>query len=252
MTGSGQLSVALTKRQGDFTLEVAFDAPLSGAMGLVGPSGSGKSTLFACLAGLASPDSGRIEIDGEVMLDTAKGVDMRPARRRIGVVFQDGLLFPHMSVRRNLVYGAPRGREGSAGQGLSGGDPDRFDAVVSALGLGPLLRRRPPSLSGGERQRVAIGRALLARPRLLLLDEPLSSLDPERKFEVLTLLEGARDQFGTPMIYISHAPEEIRRIADRVLTMRAGRLLDAETAPARSAKTDVGRVVALEPRGEAA
>lgn len=218
MSETQMLDVAIQKRQGDFSLDAAFEVPLDGVTGLVGPSGSGKSTLFACLAGLSKPDAGRIAIGGRTLFDADRRIDMRSARRRIGVVFQDGLLFPHMNVHRNLLYGARRP------------DLDHFDDVVDALGLSPLLRRRPASLSGGERQRVAIGRALMVSPRLLLMDEPLSSLDPERKFRVLELLEAVRDRFGTPMIYISHAPEEIRRIADRLLMLRDGRLVTPEPA----------------------
>lgn len=215
-----RIEIALRRRQGGFTLDVALSAPLSGVLGLVGASGAGKSTLFGCLAGMAEPDSGRVVLGDRVLLDSARGVRLKPAERGIGVVYQDGLLFPHLSVRRNLLYGAGRAP-----------DPRFFDLVVETLGLGGLLGRKPPGLSGGERQRVAIGRALMARPRLLLLDEPLSSLDPERKAEVLTLLEAVRDETRTPMIYISHAPEEIRRMADRVATLRGGRLVMPESAP---------------------
>lgn len=218
--GVPRIEVALRKRQGDFELDIALSAPLAGVLGLVGPSGAGKSTLFACLAGMAEPDAGRVVFGDRVIFDSGLGLRLTPAERGVGVVYQDGLLFPHLNVRRNLLYGAGR-------------RPDArfFDLVVETLGIGGLLRRKPPSLSGGERQRVAIGRALVARPQLLLLDEPLSSLDPERKSEVLTLLEAVRDETRTPMIYISHAPEEIRRIADRVATLREGRLVTPDNAP---------------------
>ncbi|MFP4126377.1 MAG: ATP-binding cassette domain-containing protein, partial [Alphaproteobacteria bacterium] len=156
------LAARVRKTLGGFTLDVDIDAPLDdGALGLVGPSGSGKSTLLACLAGHLKPDAGRIAVGERVLFDRARRLDVPPARRGVGMVFQEALLFPHLSVRANLRYGA-RGRE-----------PALFARVIDALGVGDLLDRRPGALSGGERQRVALGRALLARPRLLLLDEPL-------------------------------------------------------------------------------
>ncbi|MEM6423101.1 MAG: ATP-binding cassette domain-containing protein [Pseudomonadota bacterium] len=223
------IEIDVTLRQGAFTLETAFVAPFDGVLGIVGPSGSGKSTLFACLAGLTRPDRGRIVMGGTVLFDSTLGIDLCPRERGLGIVFQDGLLFPHLSVRRNLTYGMRRF------------DERLFRRVVTVLGLEPLLSRRPPRLSGGERQRVAIGRALLACPRMLLMDEPLASLDPARKEEVLTLLAALRAETGVPMLYISHAPEEIRRLADSVIALRDGRLGGIALAP--SAETpDAGEV----------
>ncbi|MBC58456.1 MAG: hypothetical protein CL814_16180 [Confluentimicrobium sp.] len=220
MGGGEVIELKLEKSQGAFTLDVAFSLPFSGILGLMGPSGSGKSTLFSCLAGHAVPDEGRIAVRGTTLLDTRRRVNLRPARRGIGIVFQDGLLFPHMSVRRNLTYGARAGA------------PDLLAELTEVLELAPLMERRPASLSGGERQRVAIGRALMAEPRLLLLDEPLSALDPARREEVLCLLERVHDRTGTPMIYISHAPEEIRRLAQTVITLDRGRIADISASPA--------------------
>ncbi|MBK5911797.1 hypothetical protein CCR85_09890 [Rhodothalassium salexigens] len=206
------IEVDIVKRQGAFTLDVAFAAPAAGILGLVGPSGAGKSTLVACLAGHDRPDAGRIAVRGRTLFDHRRNTHVRPAERGIGVVFQDGLLFPHLSVRANLRYGARPG------------DPAFEARLVEILDLGPLLSRRPGGLSGGERQRVALGRAVLARPALLLLDEPLSGLDEARRDEAMRLIERLRDEARTPMVFISHAAEEIRRLADRVLTLRAGRI----------------------------
>ncbi|MGB0661725.1 MAG: ATP-binding cassette domain-containing protein [Mangrovicoccus sp.] len=213
------IDVQIEKRQGNFHLDVAFKVPSQGVLGLVGPSGSGKSTLFRCLSGQIRPDAGRFAFKDQVLFDSEAKIDRAMAQRRIGVVFQDGLLFPHMTVRRNLTYGAPRGTA------------LQLDQVVEVLDLGALLKRRPLSLSGGERQRVAIGRALMAEPDLLLLDEPLSALDAERREEAMTLLEQMRDTVATPMIYISHAAEEIRRLADRVITLRDGKIASTGRGP---------------------
>ncbi|HYE52325.1 MAG TPA: ATP-binding cassette domain-containing protein, partial [Azospirillaceae bacterium] len=171
------LQVDVSARLGGFALEAAFDCPASGVIALFGPSGSGKTSLLDMLAGLTRPDRGRIALAGTELLDTARGIDLPPERRQLGYVFQDARLFPHMTVRRNLAYGIRRlpavERAGA------------FDQVVALLGLGALVDRLPHRLSGGERQRVAIGRALLAAPRLLLMDEPLASLDQGRKDEIL-------------------------------------------------------------------
>lgn len=210
------LDIHIVKTVGDFTLDAQFQVPSAGVTGLVGPSGAGKSTLFACLSGLSRPDDGHIVVDGVTLFDKRRGICIPPANRDIGIVFQDGHIFPHMSVRRNLLYGRRRAKHGLP-----------FEEVVALLDLGAHLGRRPASLSGGERQRVAIGRALLSQPRLLLLDEPLNGIDPARKQEVLAYLDRIACQSGIPMIYISHAPEEIRYLADRALTIRDGRIDDA-------------------------
>ena len=191
----------------------------AGVTGIWGDSGAGKSTFLALLAGLLRPQRGRIELDGEEIVNTARALFVPPWRRRFGLVFQDGLLFPHLRVLGNLLYGA----QVPAAQRHFG-----LDDVVQLLELAPLLRRRPAELSGGEQQRVALGRALLCSPRLLLLDEPLASLDERLKQQILPYLRRVKDAGGAPMIYVSHAREEMDFLADRVLKMSAGRL---ETPP---------------------
>lgn len=213
------LTVALSRRLGAFTLEVAFAAPTPGVVALFGPSGSGKSSVVAAIAGLARPDRGRIAIDGSVLLDTDRGVALRPERRRVGVVFQDARLFPHMSVETNLRYGLNRAPPGER--------RIEFAPVVEMLGIGHLLARRPHTLSGGERQRVAVGRALLAQPRLLLMDEPLASLDADRKAEVLPFLERLRDTIRLPILYVSHDWGEVARLADTLVLLDQGRVVAA-------------------------
>jgi molybdate transport system ATP-binding protein len=202
-------------RRGDFELELRFDTDC-GALALFGPSGSGKSTVLGLIAGLVQADSGRIELDDEVLFDSRNGTDVSPHRRRIGVVFQDALLFPHMTVRQNLLYGrwfAPR-------QSAS----VRLEPVAELLGIGHLLGRRPAGLSGGERQRVAIGRALLSAPRLLLFDEPLASLDYERRMEILPYIVRLHEELGIPFVYVSHAVDEVARLADEVMVLERGRM----------------------------
>lgn len=167
------------------------------------------------LAGLLRPASGRIVLEGETWFDSARGINVPAERRRVGYVFQDARLFPHYTVRGNLLYGAPRG----------GGTTSGFDDVVGLLGLAPMLARRPGGLSGGERQRVALGRALLAQPRLLLLDEPLASLDVSRREEVLPYLERLRDHFAIPMVFVSHQFEEVLRLATHLVVMDQGRVV---------------------------
>ncbi len=209
-----RLEVTVRKRLGAMALDVEFSAEAP-VVGLFGRSGSGKTSVVNAIAGLLRPDSGRISVDGEVLFDAARGIDLAPEKRRIGYVFQDGLLFPHLSVRRNLLYGASRAGSGAIS----------FDAVVALLGLESLLERRPLALSGGEKQRVAIGRALLSQPRLLLMDEPLASLDNPRRGEILRYIERLRNEFNQPVVYVSHAVGEITRLADHVVLMNEGRVL---------------------------
>ena len=209
------LVVAVEKRLGDFTLAVKFDA-MVGATALFGPSGAGKSSVANLIAGLLTPDRGRIALDDTVLFDSAARIDVPPHRRRIGYVFQEGRLFPHLTVRRNLDYG--RHMTGLAR------DEAEMRHIVDLLDIGHLLGRRPGKLSGGERQRVAIGRALLTRPRLLLLDEPLASLDAARKREILPYLVRLRDDARVPMLYVSHLADEVRRIATQVLRIDDGRI----------------------------
>lgn len=206
------LELRVRKTLGAFTLDVDLAVPLDGALGLVGASGSGKSTLLACIAGHLAPDAGRIAVDDRALFDHTARVDVPPARRDVGMVFQEALLFPHMNVRANLLYGA------------RGGDRALFERVVEALGVDPLLDRRPGALSGGERQRVALGRALMARPRLLLLDEPLASLDGARREVVLGLLAELGDELAMAMVHVSHAAADIARATRRVITLDGGRV----------------------------
>ncbi|HTZ79584.1 MAG TPA: molybdenum ABC transporter ATP-binding protein [Stellaceae bacterium] len=210
------IEIDLEKRLGDFQLAARFSAEGNGILALFGRSGSGKTSLVNALAGLIRPDRGRIAIDGEVLFSSAERIDRPPERRRLGYVFQEGRLFPHYSVRGNLVYGRPRSRAHDATLD--------FDAVVELLRLAPLLDRRPHHLSGGEKQRVAIGRALLADPRLLLMDEPLASLDFAHRAEILPFIEELRERLRIPIVYVSHAMEEIVRLADTLVLMSEGRI----------------------------
>jgi molybdate transport system ATP-binding protein len=214
------VEVSAAARLGDFALDASFESD-SRVTAIFGPSGSGKTSVLNVIAGLLRPARGRVAIDGAVLLDTETGVFLPPHRRRVGYVFQDGRLFPHLSVKGNLLYGSTF--VGSARDNAS------FDEVVSLLDLGSFLRRGTPALSGGERQRVAIGRALLSSPRLLLLDEPLSSLDDRRKEEVMPFLERLRDQARVPIVYVSHVFSEIARLAGTVVLMADGqvRAIDA-------------------------
>ena len=216
---------------GGFTLDVAFGVPERGVTALFGPSGCGKTTVLAAVAGLLRPRQGRVEIGGAVVLDTPRGICLPPERRRCGMVFQDARLFPHLSVETNLRYGLRRAPRGAAGPG--------FEEVVSLLGIGPLLGRRPAGLSGGERQRVALGRALLARPRLLLMDEPLAALDAARRNEVLPFLARLRDAAGLPILYVTHALDEVDALADRLVLIEAGRVLAEGPVAELAARTDL-------------
>ena len=210
------LTLDLRKRLGALSLEAAFEAG-PGVTVLFGRSGCGKSSLLNMIAGLMRPDSGRIAFAGETLDDPQAGRFVPPHRRRIGYVFQDSLLFPHLDVRENLLF-ARRYLDG-------GGDPGAFGRVVDMLGIGDLLARAPASLSGGERQRVAIGRALLAEPRLLLCDEPLASLDEERKGEILPYLDRLRRETSAPIVYVTHSMAEVARLADRIVLLRDGAVI---------------------------
>jgi molybdate transport system ATP-binding protein len=213
-------AVAITHRQGDFVLDVSF-ATDARVVGLFGPSGSGKTTILNVIAGLVRPDAGRVVIDDRVLVDTKQEIFVPAHKRRVGYVFQDGLLFPHLTVRQNLAYGrwfTPKAQRFGT-----------FAEIVSLLGLAPFLDRRPRTLSGGEKQRVAIGRALLASPRLLLMDEPLASLDEARKRETLPYIEGLRDTLAIPIVYVSHSLAEVERLARRIVRLEAGRIVPAST-----------------------
>lgn len=194
-------------RRGRFARHVRIEEDAR-IVALVGPSGAGKTSVLNAIAGLLRPQSGRIEVDGRVLYDSARGIDLPAHRRQVGYVFQDARLFPHLDVRGNLLYG----RHGARGQ------ERRFelDAVVDLLGIGALLRRRTANLSGGEAQRVAIGRALLSQPALLLFDEPLASLDEARREELIPWLLRVRGETRLPMLYVSHRADEVRRLASAI------------------------------------
>ncbi|MBM1171769.1 molybdenum ABC transporter ATP-binding protein [Microvirga arabica] len=210
------LDVDIRHQQGAFALHARFqsDGKLTA---LFGPSGSGKTTIVNAVSGLVQPDHARIAVQGRVLVDTKKSIDVPKHRRRIGYVFQEGRLFPHLSVRHNLLFGRwfTQRNERKAG----------FDHVVELLGIGHLLDRRPSTLSGGEKQRVAIGRALLADPQLLLMDEPLASLDDARKSEIYPYIERLRDQGGVPIVLVSHSVAEIARLATSVVVLSEGRVV---------------------------
>jgi molybdate transport system ATP-binding protein len=209
------LSLDIECRLGAFRLAASFLAG-EGVTALFGRSGAGKTSVVNAIAGIVRPGRGRIDINGETVFDSARRIDVPTPKRRVGYVFQEGRLFPHLNVQQNLRYSSLFSR---------GSPPSEFARVVELLGLKHLLDRRPGNLSGGEKQRVAIGRALLSSPRLLLLDEPLASLDAHRKSEVLQYIELIRDEVKVPIVYVSHAVEEVVRIADTVVLMSAGAVL---------------------------
>ena len=235
------LSARFRRRRGDFELDVGFELPSAGVAALFGPSGCGKTTAANLIAGLLRPDDGRLAIGDEVLFDSARGIDVPAERRGLGYVFQEARLFPHLSVEANLRYGLRRAAHD--------GQRFAFDDVVALLGLGPLLARRPHQLSGGERQRVALGRALLSQPRLLLLDEPLASLDRPRRDEVIPYLERARDALRIPMVYISHQFEEVVRLATHVVLLEAGRVTAAGDLGALSLVPALRRAVGADAVG---
>ena len=201
------LDIDILLRRGQFERQVRIveDARV---LALTGASGAGKTTVLNAIAGLVRPVSGRIAIDGRILFDSAARIDLATHRRRIGYVFQDARLFPHRDVRANLLYG----RHGQRGDGRA----FALDAVVDLLGIGHLLQRHPGNLSGGEAQRVAIGRALLSQPAILLFDEPLTALDQDRREELIPYLQRVRDEVRLPMLYVSHHPDEVRRLADAI------------------------------------
>ena len=200
------LSLDLHLRAGRFQRHIRIQEQAR-VLALVGPSGAGKTTVLNAIAGLIKPQAGRIEVDGRVLYDSSRRINLPTHQRRIGYVFQDARLFPHLDVRRNLGYGRHRGTDTGA---------FAFESVVELLGIGHLLDRRTAHLSGGEAQRVAIGRALLSQPAILLFDEPLSALDQARREEVIPWLQRVREEVRLPMLYVSHHPDEVRRLADAV------------------------------------
>jgi molybdate transport system ATP-binding protein len=224
------IDVALTRRIGTFALDVAFKNS-DGITALFGRSGSGKSLAIGLIAGLDRPEAGHVILGSRILVDIKARIYVPVHRRRIGLVFQDSHLFPHFSVKRNLMFGrwfAPRSERRIG-----------FDAVVDTLGIGHLLARRPARLSGGERQRVAIGRALLSCPHLLLFDEPFAALDMQRRLEILPLIERLRDEFAIPIVYVSHAIEEVARLAACVVVLEQGKV-KAIGEPGKVLGTDLG------------
>jgi molybdate transport system ATP-binding protein len=209
------LRVDVVKKLGEFTLEAAFTSE-GRVTGLFGASGAGKTSLVNMIAGLVQPDRGTIALDGETLDDSVAGLHIPAYRRRIGYVFQDARLFPHLNVSQNLDYGRRMNRLDH--------DPAQQKRVIDLLDIGALLNRRPGRLSGGERQRVAFGRALLSKPKLLLLDEPLGALDEERKREILPYLVRLRDEAGIPMVYVSHDAAELRQLATQIVMLKGGRI----------------------------
>lgn len=233
------LELAARHRQGDFTLDVALTAG-AGVTALFGPSGSGKTTVTHLVAGLLRPDEGRVTVDGRVLFDSRAGINLPPEHRRLGYVFQEGRLFPHLSVLGNLRFGLNRVPK-----------PERtvaFDDVVEVLGIGHLLDRRTAGLSGGEKQRVAIGRALLACPRILLMDEPLAALDARRKAEVLPFIAHLARRFAIPIVYVSHAMDEVLQLADTLVVMDEGKAVAAGPAEDILSRADLRHLTG---RGEA-
>jgi molybdate transport system ATP-binding protein len=214
--GPLMLEVAVSKRLGSFGLDVRFELPTPGVAALFGPSGCGKTVTANIIAGLVEADRGRVLLDDTVLFDSQRHVNVAAERRRIGYVFQDAKLFPHLNVAANLRYAERR---------AVGRRYVSFDVVASLLNLESLMPRRTHQLSGGERQRVAIGRALLSQPQLLLLDEPLASLDRARREEVLPYLESLRDQLAIPMVYVSHQFDEILRLATHIVLMQSGTIV---------------------------
>lgn len=226
-----ELSMAVRKSFGAFNLETDFTTT-GESIGIFGQSGSGKSTLVSLVAGLGRPEEGEIWLDGECLFSSSRGIDLPPQRRRVGIVFQNSCLFPHLSVESNLLYGyrraAPEHRSID------------FKALVSVLQLEGLLKRGVNNLSGGEKQRVALGRAILANPRLLLMDEPLSALDESLKLQIIQYLKSASEQFRIPYLFISHSLLEVRLMTEQVLAVAKGRIV-GQTTPEQLARQRMGQ-----------
>jgi molybdate transport system ATP-binding protein len=235
----GVLSVSVSGEAGAFRLAADFEAG-SGITALFGHSGAGKTTILKMIAGMTRPKTGRIVADGHVLFDSAARIDLPPQRRQAGFVFQDGRLFPHLSVRRNMTYARWAGRREATRP---------FAEVVALLGLEQHLARSPATLSGGERQRVAIGRALLSDPAILLMDEPLSSLDQARRLDILPYIEAIRDETRIPIVYVSHEIDEVARLADTVVVLEQGRMLAAGPAADIFGRLDLGDTLGRQEAG---
>jgi molybdate transport system ATP-binding protein len=236
------MALDLRYSRGKFRLSAAFETTAR-VLALVGPSGAGKTTLSQLVAGLLHPDAGRIVADGATLVDTEHAIFLPPEKRRVGFVFQDALLFPHLNVRNNILFGrwfTPKAERRVP-----------FEHVIETLGIGHLLERRPATLSGGEKQRVGLARALLSSPRLLLMDEPMASLDFERRQEIMRLIERLRDEFSIPMLLVSHAADEVVRLADEAIVLDQGRIVargaPIETLPSASRVMEGGRFVIANP-----
>ncbi|MDF1722154.1 MAG: molybdenum ABC transporter ATP-binding protein [Minwuia sp.] len=225
------LDIDIRHDLGGFRLDTAFAVDEPGITALFGPSGAGKSTIIAAIAGLITPDGGHVRLDGETLFDSAAGTNVPTQKRQIGYVFQDSRLFPHLDVRSNLLFGARRA--GSRRPAIG------FDALIDLLGIGHLLRRKPLHLSGGERQRVALGRAVLFAPRLLLLDEPFAALDQPRRHEIMGMLEQLRDVANIPMVHVSHALDEVTRLADHMVVLDQGKVAASDDIYAVTSRIDL-------------
>lgn len=246
------IDIRARQRLGDLELDIELRVETGGVLALFGPSGAGKTSILNWIAGLNRPDSGRIVVGGRVLFDSAAGIDLPPEQRGLGYVFQEPRLFPHLGVKANLLYGWHRRHRHQYGAQQPGQPEITLEQVVKLLGIQHLLGRRIAGLSGGEQQRVAIGRALLAQPQLLLMDEPLAAVDARRKSEILPFIESLHAELRIPIVYISHDPDEILRIADQVALIVGGRLVtvgDMETVlgrldlPALSDAAEPGAVI---------
>jgi molybdate transport system ATP-binding protein len=235
--GDAVIDVYFTGALGNFSLDITFSCPMRGITALYGPSGCGKTTILRCVAGLQRM-AGRLRVGGETWQEDARRVYRKPHERPIGYVFQEASLFPHLSVRRNLAYGLARVHPGARRVTL--------DEAAELLGIRTLLERRPDHLSGGQRQRVAIARALLTSPRLLLMDEPLASLDRKSKHEILPYLERLHDELAMPVLYVSHAPDEVARLADHLVLLDAGRVRMSGRLGDLRARLDIARDLGAE------
>jgi molybdate transport system ATP-binding protein len=227
------LDIRVARRQGSFQVDADFRAENTGITALFGPSGAGKTSVINMVAGLIRPDRGRIVIQDRVLFDSDRGIDLPPEKRTIGYIFQDGRLFPHLTVRGNLTYGmklTPPNQRCIA-----------LDQVVDLLGIKHLLDRRPAKLSGGEKQRVAIGRALLTSPRLLLMDEPLSSIDDGRKEDLMPFIAKLPRAFCIPILYVTHSIDEIERLADNLVLMADGKSIATGDAAEMANRIQSGR-----------
>jgi molybdate transport system ATP-binding protein len=229
------LDLAIRKRLGDFNLDIRLEVPDFGITALFGRSGAGKSSVIGAIAGLLRPDAGHVRAGGRTLFDAAARIDVPAHRRRVGYVFQESRLFPHLSVQQNLLYGYRRAP--AAERSIA---PEQ---ITELLGIGALLKRRPAGLSGGEKQRVAIGRALLAQPKILLMDEPLASLDGPRKREILPYIERLRRELELPIVYVSHALDEVTRLADTMAVIDAGQLVAVGTPEALSQRIELRQLM---------